>query len=181
MRDPSPYAGQTVKLRDDATDFGGLSAAVVDWYERTGKGVSWHDAIATDPRAQGYAIRRDRAGLPDDDDVLFARVDGMGQLIHRTEIVGETATTEAQYGPRPVHGTEIGQPCIACGVLFAGGDRVAVRPLGPGLNPQARVNARSGKPYESIVIELHWACATGDEQYQVPADPGQDVKPAKGN
>jgi hypothetical protein len=170
MRDPSPYAGQTVKLRPGG-DYGDLPAAVVDWYERTGTGVSWHDAIATDPRAQSYAMRRAMADLPDDDDVLFARVDGMGQLIHRTEINGETSTTEAQYGPRPVSPSEVGQPCAACLGLLADGDTVAVRPLGPGGDAQARANARAGLPYAAATIELHWACATGDEQYQIPPLP----------
>jgi hypothetical protein len=169
MRDPSPYAGTTVQLRTDALEIGGLPADVVDWYERTSGGVSWKLTIATDPRAQGYAIRRARAGLPDDDDVLFARVDGMGCLIHRTEIVGDAAQqSDSQFGPQPVKDSEIGQPCIACSGLLATGDMVAVRPLGPGASPEARTNARAGLPFEAVTIELHWACATGDESYQLP-------------
>lgn len=167
MRDPSPYAGQTVKIRPGG-DYSGLDAAVVDWYERTGDCISWHLADA-DPKVQGYAMRRAMADLPDDDDVLFARVDGMGQLIHRTEIVGETATTETQYGPRPVSPSEVGEQCAACLGMLADADTVAVRPLGPGGDAQARANARAGLPYEAATIELHWACATGDEQYQTAA------------
>jgi hypothetical protein len=175
MRDISPYAGTTVKLRDDALELGGLPADVVDWYERTGSGASWKTQIGVDPRAQGYAIRRDRSGLPDDDDVLFARVDGMGCLIHRTEIIGEAEQADpAQFGPQPITSSEIGEPCLACGGTLDPGDMVAVRPLGPGSNPQARANARAGLPFEAVTIELHWACATGDEAYQLPTPPAEE-------
>jgi hypothetical protein len=102
MRDPSPYAGQTVRLRPDAAELGGHQAEVVDWYERLGDKVPWRDNPG-DPRAQGYTVRHGLGGLPDDDEVLFARVDGMGQLIHLSEIVG------APVGPAP------GQPCPTCG------------------------------------------------------------------
>jgi hypothetical protein len=166
MRDPSPYAGTTVQLRPDAVEIGGLPAEVVDWYERTSGGKTWREAIGTDPRAQGYAIRRGMAGLPDDDNVLFARVDGMGYLIHYTEIVGESGGTENEFGPKPVSSSEVGEPCPACTVPLADGDTVAVRALGPGADPLARANARAGQPYQAVAVELHWACATGDESYE---------------
>jgi hypothetical protein len=98
MRDPSDYAGKTVRLRPDAAELGGQQAEVVDWYERLGDGVSWRDNPG-DPRAENYRLRHALGGLPDDDDVLFARVDGMGQLIHLTEIEGYIAPTPGPGGP----------------------------------------------------------------------------------
>ena len=169
MRDPSPYAGQTVQLRPDAAEIGGLAADVVDWYERTGQGITWRQALdAEDFRAQGYAVRRGLRSLPDDDEVLFARVDGMGRIIHFTEIVGATVPTPAPIGstPTPVTPSEVGEPCLACNTDLAVGDLVAVVVLGPGADPQARVLAATGQPYNPKVIELHWACRTGDESYQ---------------
>jgi hypothetical protein len=167
MRDPSPYAGQTVRLRAEAAELGGHRAEVADWYDRVGNGVSWRDNPG-DPRAAGYSVRRGLGGLPDDDDVLYARVDGMGQLVHVTEIEGAVTPEAKPIGssPTPVASSEIGEPCPACRRALAEGDMVAVVPLGPGPNPAARLNARSGYPFDAVTVELHWACRTGDESYQ---------------
>lgn len=164
MRDPSPYAGQTVRLRPDAAELGGHQAEVVDWYERLGDHLSWRDNPG-DPRVQGYTVRRGLGGLPDDDEVLFARVDGMGQLIHLSEIEGAGAPVLVPTGPTLVNPAAVGLPCPACQVELVDGDLVAALPLGPGANPAARAACRSGGPYEAVVIELHWACRTGDESY----------------
>jgi hypothetical protein len=168
MRDPSPYAGQTVTLRSDARDIGGLPAAVVDWYERLSEGVSWRDRIGVDPRCESYNMRSALSGLPDDNDVLFARVDGMGALIHVTEISGYTAPPEPPSAPTPtpVSQSEIGEPCPACGVLLADGDQVAVVVFGPGADPAARAACLAGEDYAGVAVELHWACRTGDESYE---------------
>lgn len=166
MRDPSPYAGRTVKLRPDAAELGGHLAEVVDWYARTGAGIGWRAALeAGDPRAQGYAIRRGLGGLPDDDDVLMARVDGMGALIHVTEIEGATTPTPAPGGPKLADARAVGLPCPACAVPLTGRDMVAVILLGPGADPDARAAARAGREYPAVAVELHWACRTGDDSY----------------
>lgn len=169
MREPSPYAGQTVRLRADAAELGGHQAEIVDWYERTADGQAWHDRIDTDPRAQGYAIRRGLGGLVDDDDVLFARVDGLGQLVHVTEIEGapQPQVARQRTGPSLVNKAAVGHPCPACQVPLVDGDQVAVIPVGPGADPAARRNARAGLPYECVHIEAHWACVTGDESYAI--------------
>jgi hypothetical protein len=166
VRDPSPYAGTTVQIRPGMPEIGGLSADVVDWYERTSGGLSWRDAVTTDSRADSYAIRRAMGELPDDDNVLSARVDGMSRLIHCTEIVGEQTAVDAQFGPTPVRESEIGVPCPACAVPLVAGVMVAVRQLGPGADPQARADAHAGLPYQAVTVELHWACATGDVSYE---------------
>lgn len=171
MRDPSPYAGRTVTIRADAAELGGHPAEVVDWFERTGQRVGWKiGRDRGDPRATGYAVRRGLGGLPDNDEVLYARVDGMGALIHVSEIDGAQLPVLAalKAGPAEVSPWEIGTPCVACKELLADGDFVAILPLGPGRNPAARLNARSGFPYDALTIELHWACRTGDETYEIP-------------
>lgn len=164
MRDPSPYAGQTVRLRADAAELGGHRADVVDWYERLGDKVSWRDNPG-DPRAQGYSVRRGLGGLVDDDEVLFARVDGMGQLIHLTEIEGATGSVQTPTGPAMVNLAEVGNPCLACGEDLAEGDMVAAIRFGPGKDPKARAACRAGQPYEAVMADIHWACHTGDESY----------------
>jgi hypothetical protein len=165
MREPSPYAGQTVRLRADATELGGHDAEIVDWYENTTGGVNWLAmAEQRDVKAEGYAIRRALGGMPNDGNVLMARVDGMGQLVHLTEIEGASVPPNTG-GPSPVDPRAVGQPCPACQVPLADDDKVAVIRLGPGANPAARAAARAGLPYECVHAELHWACATGDESY----------------
>lgn len=166
MRDPSPYAGQTVQLRADAVEIGGLPAAVVDWYENTGTHIGWHQAYAAgDFRAQSYYVRRGMAGLPDDDDVLLAKVDGMNRIVHVTEVVGYTPPP-APPTPTEVSGSEIGEPCPACLVPLADGDLVFALALGPGADPTARAACLAGQPYTAQIVELHWACRTGDESFQ---------------
>lgn len=164
MRETSPYAGMTVQLRADAKEIGGQPCEVVDWYVNVA-GRTWHEALtAGDPKADGYNIRHGMAGLPDDDEVLFGRVDGMTMLVHVTEVEGaSSAATPNAWGPKVVDDQAIGLPCPACQVLLVAGDLVAVLPLGPGLNPVEREKARSGEPYTAVVVELHWPCATGQE------------------
>lgn len=168
MRDPSPYAGQTVKLRADARELGGQQAEVIDWYENWNDGVSWRDPENSDVRAAGYRMRRAMAGLPEDEDVFVAQVDGLRQLIHLTEIEGATVPEAAPAGskPTPVSPSEVGEPCLACRVPLADGDMVAVLVLGPGADPAERFKARHGIDYNAQAVELHWACRTGDESYQ---------------
>jgi hypothetical protein len=165
MREPCPYVGQTLKLRADAAEIGGQPFEVQDWFDRTA-GVTWRKALdAGDPRAIGYNVRRGLGGLPDDDDVLFGRLDGVGRLVHVSEIGGQSVHTpaDAWRGPKTVDERAIGQKCPACGVELADGDQVAVLALGPGANKASRAKARARKPYEAVVAEMHWACATGEE------------------
>lgn len=168
MRDPSPYAGKTVQLRVDALEIGGLPAEVVDWFENTGAEVSWQVAReAGDNRADSYYVRRALAGLPDDNEVLFGRVDGLLRLFHVTEVDGYVAPP-APPAPTDVSESEIGQPCPACLVPLVVGDKVAVVILGPGADPAARAAFLAGQQGTVVAVELHWACRTGDESYEQP-------------
>jgi len=166
MRDPSPYAGKTVRLRPGAAELGGHRADVVDWYDRLGGGVSWRDNPG-DPRAQNYAIRRGLGNLPDDDDVLFARVDGMGQLIHVTEIEGYIPAAASPGTPAQPNEAAIGQLCPGCRRPIKRGDTVAQVAIGPGLDPDARAAAKAGLTgWACVYVDVHWACRTGDESYE---------------
>lgn len=166
MRDPSPYAGKTVRLRAEATELGGHDCEVVDWYERTGQRQTWHQALeAGDPRAEGYHVRRGLAGLPDDDEVLFGRVDGMGQIVHLSEIEGATTPHQTSTGPALANLAAVGRPCPGCGVALKEGDLVSVLRIGPGADPEQRALARAGLPFQQVCADVHWACATGDESY----------------
>lgn len=170
MRDPSLQAGKTVTLRADAHEIGGQHAEIVDWYDRTGPGITWQEGYAQhESRATAYAIRAAVAGLPDDDQVLMARVDGMGQLIHASEIDGYDPAPVRQSGPLLIDLRAVGQPCPACQVPLTKDDLVATILLGPGPDPAARELARAGKPFQGVFTQLHWACHTGDESYQTEA------------
>jgi hypothetical protein len=166
MRDPSPYAGQTVRLQPDAAELGGHQAEVADWYDRTGDGVSWRDNPA-DPRVQNYTIRRALGGLPDDDEVLFARVDGMGQLIHVTEVEGYAPPPANPNGPAPADERAIGKPCPGCDQPIRREDVVAKLPIGPGGDRDARAKAKTGgTDWPCVYVDVHWSCRTGDESYE---------------
>lgn len=168
MRDPSPYAGKTVQLRADALEIGSLPAAVVDWFENTDAKVTWQQALAAgDNRADSYNVRRARAGLPDDDDVLIGKIDGLTRLFHVTEVNGYVAPP-APPAPTDVSESEIGEPCPACGALLEQGDKVAVLILGPGADPAARAAFLAGQQGTVVAVELHWACRTGDTSYETP-------------
>lgn len=178
MRESSPYAGQTVRLKPGATEFGGLEIDVEDWYSNV-DGRTWRQADADgDPKAQSYQTRR--AGLPEDDEVLIGRVDGIRQIVHLTEIEGDKPATfptpvAGRVGPQLVDDRAVGLPCPGCGVDLARGDFVAQIVLGPGADPVAREAARNGQPFQAVVDEIHWACATGQEDVTIPREVMADV------
>src|SRR5262249_37611755 len=130
--------------------------------------ATWREALAADDaRAIGYSVRRGLGGLPDDDDVLFARVDGMGQLIHVTEIEGYVAPTANPGGPALPDERAIGKPCPGCGEPIEREQLVAKLPIGPGADKQARALARAGGTgWPCVYADVHWACRTGDESYE---------------
>lgn len=68
-----------------------------------------------------------------------------------------------KVGPRPAADLSIGQPCFACGVPFAVGDYTTLIPLGPGNKEAARAEARLGRPFCAVAVQIHWSCATGEE------------------
>lgn len=83
-REPSAYAGKTVKIRADVAVLGGQEYRVEDWWINVAGG-SWMDANGN-PAALQYAARSGFAGLPLDNEVLYGKVDGLGYIVHISEI-----------------------------------------------------------------------------------------------
>ncbi|MFI1195488.1 hypothetical protein ACH4T9_19835 [Micromonospora sp. NPDC020750] len=88
-RPTSPLAGQTVTIRADVAKLGGKEYRVEDWWINVA-GRSWMDCVGN-PAALTYAARGGFADLPTDDEVLYGKVDGLGYLVHISEIEAEHA------------------------------------------------------------------------------------------
>ena len=65
-----------------------------------------------------------------------------------------------KFGPRE----EPGGVCPACMEEFKIGDFTTLVALGPGGDPDARRRAMMGQAYNAVASEVHWACATGEEE-----------------
>jgi len=81
----SPLAGKTVKIKKDAHELGGNEYQVEDWWDIVA-GDSWMTQVGN-PACMQYAVRSalgDR--LPIDDEVLYGKIGGSGNLVHITEI-----------------------------------------------------------------------------------------------
>lgn len=71
------------------------------------------------------------------------------------------------FGPRPSTDDDTYPPCPACGDWFVAGDYTTLIVLGPGDDPEYRQRCREGRVYNAVAIEVHAACATGDESQTV--------------
>jgi len=69
-----------------------------------------------------------------------------------------------KMGPKSEGHQSIGWPCPACEENFEEGDFTTLISLGPGDDPSSRKACREGKPYNAVAKEVHWACATGEEE-----------------
>ncbi len=67
-----------------------------------------------------------------------------------------------RFGPKTADHPSVGRDCPACHVPFVAGDFTTLIELGPGADPDARSRARAGRAYNAIVLEVHYACATGE-------------------
>lgn len=67
------------------------------------------------------------------------------------------------FGPKSADHYSVGRECPACRKLFVVGDFTTLVPLGPGADPDARARAQAIRPYNAVAVELHYACATGEE------------------
>lgn len=90
---PHPRAGQTVRVKlaapllaDDTTTIGFIQFKIEDWWDRI-SGRPWYHCI-DNPACVAYGARHGRARppLPQDSEVLYGKVDGLGHLIHQSEI-----------------------------------------------------------------------------------------------
>ncbi|KXK63391.1 hypothetical protein AWW66_03495 [Micromonospora rosaria] len=85
IRPRSPLAGQTVTIRAQVAKLGGKEYKVEDWWINVSGGRSWM-VCEGNPAALTYAARGGFAGLPADNEVLYGKVDGLGYLVHVSEI-----------------------------------------------------------------------------------------------
>jgi len=67
--------------------------------------------------------------------------------------------------------TTLGQECPACGQPFEKAQPVTLIPLGPGRDPEERARARQGAFFPAVAMQVHWACATGEDD--PPASPDE--------
>jgi hypothetical protein len=72
--------------------------------------------------------------------------------------------TPRKFGPKRLDHPSIGKKCPACEQPFKAGDFTTLIPLGPGGDPESREKCKDGKSYNAIALEVHWACATGEEK-----------------
>lgn len=90
----SPLAGQNVKVKSwvkhpDYDTFNEMEFKVEDWWDRV-YGFSWKFANGN-PACLIYAMRSgfSEVPIPHDDEVLYGHTqDGLGHLVHISEIVG---------------------------------------------------------------------------------------------
>lgn len=90
--DPHPLSGKTVELDfhpDTPRVFASLKYRVEDYWDRV-YGKSWGDSVGN-PAALKYALRAGAFGLPVDDEVVYGKIDGIGHLVHCSELGTEQA------------------------------------------------------------------------------------------
>lgn len=73
-----------------------------------------------------------------------------------------------KFGPKSPDHPSIGRECPACHEPFITGDYTALIAMGPGGALEEREKARTGRPYNAVALEVHWACATGHETSSHP-------------
>lgn len=74
-----------------------------------------------------------------------------------------TSVDKRRFGPKNVDHPSVGEKCPACSVEFVEGDWTTLVTLGPGADPEAQKRAREGRAYNAVAAEVHWTCATGEE------------------
>lgn len=89
---PHPLAGQTVALREIELRPGIYTIShetfrVEDWWDRIA-GKSW-TVSDSNPAAMCYGLRVGMSDLPLDDEVLYGKINGLGHLVHVTELAGD--------------------------------------------------------------------------------------------
>jgi hypothetical protein len=99
-REKHPLAGKTVRLKGEPSPFNldGQEYTVEDWWINVA-GRSWM-VCDGNPACLMYAMRSGAAHLPTDNEVVYGHTsDGLGNLVHQSEIV--------------VVEDEVDKPCIS--------------------------------------------------------------------
>ena len=84
--EPSPLCGKTVTIKSGT--FKGKEYVVEDWHDRVLPDVWWY--CDGNPACLGYAVRSAADDLSSDLEVLYGKIDGMGYLVHISEIEEES-------------------------------------------------------------------------------------------
>jgi hypothetical protein len=88
-----PRAGQTVltqkKSRAGYPELPAREAVLEDWWDRV-SGKSWMYSEGN-PAAMDYAARSGLSGLPIDNEVVYAKINGFGYLFHESELTRPSA------------------------------------------------------------------------------------------
>jgi hypothetical protein len=86
-----PLSGKTVRLNQTARDLArdmvkaDMEYRIEDWWDHL-TGGSWMDAEGN-PAAKQYAIRTGFSNqIPTDDDVVYGHINGIGHLVHVSEL-----------------------------------------------------------------------------------------------
>ena len=64
-----------------------------------------------------------------------------------------------KFGPKTIDHPSIGKLCPACQKPFKVGDFTTLVCLGPGDNIEAQMQAKEGRPYNAVAVEIHWDCS----------------------
>ena len=64
-----------------------------------------------------------------------------------------------KFGPKIADHPSIGEICPACRKPFQAGDYTTLVCLGPGDDKEEQEKAISGRAYNAVAAEVHWACA----------------------
>jgi hypothetical protein len=85
--DKHPLAGQKVilKCKEDPDGLNGKEFIIEDWWQNVSGGQSWMDCNGN-PTCLKYAWRSGFAGLPLDNKVIYGHINGIGHLVHESEL-----------------------------------------------------------------------------------------------
>lgn len=89
-KESHPQAHQTITIGTASQDprqkavVPGAQFVVEDWWDRIAN-QSWMYSNGN-PAALHYAMRNALMGLPIDDEVIYGKIDGIGHIIHTSEI-----------------------------------------------------------------------------------------------
>jgi hypothetical protein len=83
-KEPHPKSGETVKVKLDGEI---VDYVIADWWDRV-SGGSWQFAKGN-PACLKYAARTgfSKEDIPFDDEVVYGKIGGLGNLFHVTEII----------------------------------------------------------------------------------------------
>jgi len=83
-KEKSPIAGSFMFIKSGVPELGDKIIHIEDWWDRI-SGKSWMFCVGN-PAAMNYGIRSGLNGLPIDDEVVYGHINGLGFLVHISEL-----------------------------------------------------------------------------------------------